>query len=310
MTGMSDQPSPDVLSYYRRPGAITRLDAYGEFLDWLTGDVYALYQVVQGLLVHDSWIEHYGGVLDWSHSYDTNIAYMTDLLDKALDLDAHSLALPRGIDRRVICCCREFATLLCAMLRYKGIPARSRCGFATYFDLERYEDHWVCEYWDAAASRWVLADPQIDPFQRSFLHMQADPLDLPPGAFISAAEAWLGCRTGRIDPGACGISCDPAEFGLESLFGLWFVRGQLLRDFAALNKVETVPFLVRLGKGLDWSDWPLLAARDADLDTPELALLDQAAELAFRPDENFDSIRRLYAETPMLQPGPGILAQR
>jgi hypothetical protein len=145
--------SPEILSYYREPGPITRLDRYQPFLDWLTDDVRAIFQVVQGLLVHDLWVEQYGAPLDWSHSYDTQTAYMEDLLDKALQLDPRSLALPRAPERRVVCCCREFATLFCAILRNKGIPARSRCGFGRYFSPEVYEDHWMCETWQAGQER-------------------------------------------------------------------------------------------------------------------------------------------------------------
>ncbi len=38
-----------------------------------------------------------------------------------------------------------------------------------------------------------------------------------------------------LDPMRCGISGGPKEFDLESLYGVWFVRGQLLLDFTALD---------------------------------------------------------------------------
>jgi hypothetical protein len=299
--------TPFVLDYYREPGPITCLDRYADFLNWLTSDVRAIYQVVQGLLVHDSWIEQYGSPLDWSRSYGTRIAYMEDLLDKAVQLDPRSLALPRAVERRVICCCREFATLFCAMLRYKGIPARSRCGFGRYFGEGWFEDHWICEYWDAAQSRWVQADPQLDPFQHSLLKLPCSPQDLPPGAFWVAGEAWQKCRSGEVDPMRCGISCDPKRFGLETLYGLWFVRGQLLRDFAALNKVETVPFLVRLGKGLSWASWRLVGARDEELSEADYRILDHIAALSLQPDPNLKEIRALYESTADLQAPEEIL---
>jgi hypothetical protein len=155
-------PTRSNLDYYREPGPITCLDRYTEFLNWLTSDTRAICQVVQGLLVHDRWINRYGSPFDPGQVYDSNIAYMEDLLDKAVQLDPRSLALPRAVERRVICCCREFATLFCAMLRFKGIPARSRCGFGRYFGAGWFEDHWICEYWDAARSHWVRADPQYE----------------------------------------------------------------------------------------------------------------------------------------------------
>jgi hypothetical protein len=72
------------------------------------------------------------------------------------------------------------------------------------------------------------------------------------------------------------------------------VRGQLLRDFAALNKVETVPFLVRLSKGFSWAPWRLVGAKDAELSEDDYGLLDKIAELSLKPDENLEEIRALY----------------
>ncbi len=57
-------PSETMLQYYAEPGIITRLDHYQTFLDWLTGDIRAICQVVHGILIHDSWIEQYGASLD------------------------------------------------------------------------------------------------------------------------------------------------------------------------------------------------------------------------------------------------------
>ncbi|RPI32183.1 MAG: transglutaminase domain-containing protein [Chloroflexota bacterium] len=304
---MTDQSH--ILQYYRQPGAITRIDKYHSFLDWLADDVRVIFQVVQGILIHDSWIEQYGGKIDWSHSYDTQTAYMEDLLDKALQLDPRSLALPRSLESRVVCCCREFATLLCAILRHKGIPARSRCGFGRYFSPDYYEDHWMCEYWDQGQGRWVQVDPQIDPFQQSTLQLDFSPLDMPAGRFTVAGEVWQKCRSGEVDPMRCGIPCDPKAFGLESLYGLWFVRGQLLRDFAALNKVETVPLLVRLGKGLSWRAWRLVGASDGELSPEDYELLDTIAGYSAWPDRHFEEIRSLYLSNPDLQVPESIICR-
>ena len=32
-------------------------------------------------------------------------------------------------------------------LRLRGIPARARCGFATYFMVRKGVDHWIVEHW-------------------------------------------------------------------------------------------------------------------------------------------------------------------
>jgi NADH-quinone oxidoreductase subunit H len=63
------------------------------------------------------------------------------------------------------------------MLRAKGVPARSRCGFGAYFTPGFYEDHWVAEFFDG--SRWRLADAQFDEFQRGRLRIGFDVTDVP-----------------------------------------------------------------------------------------------------------------------------------
>jgi hypothetical protein len=206
---------------------------------------------------------------------------------------------------------------MCALLRAKGIPARSRCGFATYFGWTgQYEDHWICEYWNG--ERWIMADPQLDPFQQSsVIHwglnaaagnisltekiMQFSPRELKPGDFIPAGQAWKLCRDGLADPHSFGISCPiRPEWGIDSLYGLWFVRGQLLRDFAALNKVETVPYLVRICKGLDWKPWRLVALKDNELTEADLLLLDTVAALTDDIDINLNTINNMYVHNQEL----------
>ncbi|MGE5678867.1 MAG: transglutaminase-like domain-containing protein [Pseudomonadota bacterium] len=302
---------PDVLQYYSEPGDITDLSGHKPFIEWLGDDPGAIYQVVQGLLVHDLWVGFYGENYNEAHEYSQQTAYMVDLLDKAIELDKSNLAIPRRPGSRVIGCCREFATLMCAMLRAKGIPARSRCGFAVYFGWDgKYEDHWICEYWNG--QRWVMADPQLDPFQQSSVInwglnsgnktdkdvqriKQFTPRDLKPDEFITAGRAWKMCREEKADPEDFGIACPiKPEWGIDSLYGLWFVRGQLLRDFAALNKVETVPYLVRICKGLDWKPWRFVHAKDNELTEEDLSLLDIIAELSNDADGNYARIREAY----------------
>jgi hypothetical protein len=196
---------------------------------------------------------------------------------------------------------------LVALLRAKGIPARSRCGFATYFAYPGYyEDHWVCEYYSRSGERWVLVDPQVDPFQQSMLKMDIDPLDVARDRFITAGEAWKLYRGGAVPGDRFGISCDPAPLALKTLYGPWFARGQLLRDFAALNKVETVPYLVRVEQGLTWDCWRLVGAGDDEIAADDLALLDEVAEVA-ADGSSLSAITGLYSTHPELQVPPEIL---
>lgn len=72
-------------------------------------------------------------------------------------------------------------------------------------------------------------------------------------------------------------------------------------NFAALNKVETVPYLIRLSRGLDWTHWRLIAASDAEITGEDIETLDFVAGLTTSPDASHRGISRMYEECPELQ---------
>ncbi len=270
--------------------------------------------------MHDTWIERYGVSLRPEQTRNKCTPSASDILTQVAKLREISIspALPRSPEERVVASCREFTVLVTALFRAKGIPARARCGFATYLAKPGfYEDHWVCEYWDGTA--WIAIDPQIDPFQQSAFQNHAnteadiepeyrqmllslDPLNVSNKHFINAGAAWKMVRDNKAKPDRFGIGVDPQEYGLESLYGAWFVRGQLLKDFAALNKVEAVPYLVRLEAGEKWDAWRLVSAKDDDLRETDWELLDSLAELCISSDERLDDIQELFRSNGELAP--------
>ncbi len=152
------------------------------------------------------------------------------LIEAILALDPAPLDVPRRPDRRVIGTCRHFAVLSCALLRYRGIAARVRCGFATYFQPGQGLDHWITEYWHEQDQRWVRIDSEI--LGQSIL---AVPEELRPGQFLTGGEAWKAFRDGRIDATQFGV------YGTGN-WGPGEIRGNAIRDLAALNKVEMLPW--------------------------------------------------------------------
>ena len=308
------------LSYYALPDKLTDLSDFKDFTDWLSPDPRVIFQVTQGLVVHDMWLERYGVKARPEQERSVCTPSASDMLAQVSRLRAVILspAVPRSPEERIIACCREFTVLAVALFRAKGIPARARCGFALYLAAPGfYEDHWMCEYWNGM--QWVAIDPQIDPFQQSAFRdwgnkteeseadykamlLSLDPMNLTEKHFVTAGVAWKAYREGKADPAKFGISANPGEYGLETLYGAWFIRGQLLRDFAALNKVEPVPFLVRLGFGQDWKSWRLLSAKDDELSDDDLKLLDMIADFCVAPDGKLDEINELFKSNKDLQP--------
>jgi Transglutaminase-like superfamily len=268
-----------LLEFYARPAAMTSAGRYASLFDPLPDDVAALVRVVQGLMVYDVVAgDFYGSPIPEERQDEIHIRPVEQIVARLVSLDRRPLSAPRSVSNRVAGRCRQFAVLLAAMLRAKGVAARARCGFGAYFNPPYFEDHWVCEYWNAAEARWLLADAQLDEVWRAKLQIDWDTLDVARDRFLVAADAWAQCRSGVADASRFGI-----EFA--KLRGLWFVAGNLVRDVAALNKVEMLP----------WDVWGAQPAPDQTLDDAQLASFDRLAALTRDADASFDDLRVVFA---------------
>lgn len=268
-------------AHFATPGPLTDLSGHRHLVDALPPGLGALCAVVQGLVIHP-FLAHLHGLQPSAVRLDElETRPAAAMVDRILALDARPLAERRPPERRVVGNCRHFSVLLCALLRARGTAARARCGFAAYFDPTSFVDHWACEVWDDERRSWRLVDAQLDAEQRGALQIGFDPLDVPRTQFLVAGEAWQRCRSGR---------ADPQRFGILDLRGLWFVRGNLVRDLAAFARRELLP----------WDGWGLMATRD-DGDAAEMALLDRIAELTQAGDARLDELLELQRSEPGLR---------
>jgi len=264
-----------VFDYYARPGLMTDPKEYATLLDGLPTEIRALCNVVQGLLLHVFWAERYGVALSKERRQEVQIRTVSQKLRRLLEIDDQSLTATRPMEKRLVDNCRDFSVLLCSFLRHQNVPARARCGFGAYFLPGHYEDHWVCEYWKTEEQRWVMVDAQLDSFQREALRIQFDPLNVPGDQFLTAGKAWLLCRAGQADPNG---------FGIFDMHGMWFIRGNLVRDLLALNKIEVLP----------WDGWGLVTKNEQDVSTQDIELLDHVAQLTLANNEAFPDVRSIY----------------
>ena len=264
-----------ILDFYTCPAAMTSGGEYAPMFDRLPRDLAALARVVQDLLLHEHWAPAYGVALADERRSASHIRSVERMLERLLTHDGQPLSTARPVEARLVGVCRHFTVLLVAMLRAQGVPARARCGFGVYFNPGHFEDHWVCEAWNRAEGRWVLVDAQIDALQQATLRPDFDVLNVPRNRFVIAGDAWAQCRAG---------DANPATFGIFDMRGLWFIAGNLLRDFAALNNMEMLP----------WDIWGAMPRPDAPLQEDQLALFDRLATLTHAPDTAFTELRGLY----------------
>lgn len=275
------------LEYYAAPGLMTDPREHAPLFDDLPRDVAALCKVVQGVMIHIFWAERYGIKLSDERKNEVQIRSVARKLAHILELDPRPLSDARSLDKKLVGNCRDFSVMLTALLQHQGVPARARCGFGRYFMPGKYEDHWVCEYWHATENRWRFVDGQLDEFQQQALRIRFSPLDVPRTMFITGGKAWQMCRAGQ---------ADPDRFGIFDMHGLWFVRGDFVRDVAALNKMELLP----------WDGWGIIETKDNDLSAADLAFLDRVAELTQGDVPQFDAVRAVYESDARLRVPPVI----
>jgi hypothetical protein len=110
-------------------------------------------------------------------------------------------------------------------------------------------------------------------------------------AFLVGGQAWQECRAGTRDPEHVGT-------GAAGLAGMWEIQGNVIRDLANLNSVETLP----------WDNWGLIPTHYDQLDPADLDLLDRAAAVSAAGGP-LQQAADAYRSDPRL-PAPATLTDR
>jgi len=283
---MSKDPE---IEYYLTPGPLTDLGAWEDHTAGLPGDVPSLAKVVQGLILHIFWASRYKQTLTAKREDEVNIRSAAKKLELIFEKDPAPLTHARALPDKLVGNCRDFTVLFTSILRLKGIPARSRCGFGTYFEKGKFVDHWVTEWGNADKECWTLVDSQIDEFQKNQLKLDFDPLNVPRNKFVVAGQAWRMCRNHEQDP---------RKFGILKYHGMEFILGNVQRDLLALNKIELLP----------WDQWGLLGKSVSSLKAKEIGLLDKISMFTITPDTSINLLRAIYDSNTVFHP-PAVFLQ-
>lgn len=276
-------PGPRV--YYATHGVMSDPGPYAHLFAGLPADLPSLVGAVQNSILHVFWAERYGVTLSDENKATLQMRRVEEKLAAWMSEQRGRLETPRPPEQRQVGNCRDFSLLLVSILRSQGRPARARCGFGVYFTPDHFEDHWVVETWDPGLDRWRMIDAQLDALQQERLGIDFDPLDMPPGKFVLAGEAWRMARSGEQDP---------EKFGIFNINGMEFIRGNVVRELLSLNKVEILPW-----------DW-FIGYLTEEATKPEkieetYAMFDRIAALTVAGDNCFDDLRTLVESDPNWQ---------
>jgi hypothetical protein len=242
-----------------------------------------LAKVIQDTTLHIFWAEQQGFKLPPERENEVRLRAVWQKLERMFELDGAELTQARPIERKLVGNCRDITTLAVSYLRHQGIPARARCGFGTYFMPDHFEDHWIVELWNATEKRWQMADFQLNGLMRSVLNITFDTLDMPPGAFINAGEAWQMCRSQKANPDA---------FGIFQWHGWNFIRGNVVRDLLALNRIEILP----------WDFWTFNEPEIEQALQETWQEVDQIADMLTHVETRFEDLTHFYSQHTLYHP--------
>jgi len=127
-----------------------------------------------------------------------------------------------------------------------------------------------------------MVDAQLDDFQQNSLNIGFDVTDVPEDQFLIAGKAWQLCREGK---------ADPLQFGIMDWYGMWFVKGNLVRDLLSLSKIELLPWDTNQMTG---------PYENHDIDKSLYSLLDSIAKLTSESNIHFSSITDIIKTNPNL----------
>ena len=234
---------PAERAFYTAQSPTSDPGEFAKLLDALPADPLRVVAIVSRLVLHPVFLGRRRVAHPHAHARDAEVRPAHELLRRIIERDARPLGIARPYERRIIGTCRHYALFAASIFRHHSVPARVRVGFATYFVRGFHEDHWLCEYWDG--SSWRLLDAELD--EEAIANEYAidfAPSDVPRDRFLTAGDAWRALRRGIIDAETCGVSFIPV------IRGAWFVGASIVRDLAALNAREMLP----------WDYWGLARA--------------------------------------------------
>lgn len=272
----------DSMTYYASQSPFTDPYEYEELFSVVPDTVAEMCKLIQTFCIDHQERHKYPIVNE--RLLETNLRYVGDILKWTVALDNRALNEERAIDAHFLASSSVFAALLCSMLRFKGIAARKRVGFATYFHNTKhgaYRSYEVVEYFDDASKSWRLADASLDEVAVKLNKITFDICDVPRDQFISAGIAWQMARNGEVDP---------ALFRDEETKGYTILRSNLIHDLGAMNKREI----------LNWDHYGWALWKGESYGDAVMATLDRLAELLQKEDA-LDELQAIYNSEEGLQ---------
>ena len=121
-----DNMSMSPITYNANHSYITDPQSYVKLFDNFPVDVPALCKIIQNMIIHPYEAQLYEVKIPKKRLKELDTRSISLILARICELDAQPLTVERPPIKRFAGNCRDFATMLCAMLRHQGVAARVR----------------------------------------------------------------------------------------------------------------------------------------------------------------------------------------
>ena len=201
ITGCSSQQkakftdNESVLDFYKQYSEFTDPGEYEYLYKNLPDSLPELCSLIRSQYINYGWeLDKYREQIP-KERWNESAKYPTvkSALEGLLSYDSRGLVKDRRPENRLMLICRDNALLLASILKYRGIPARIRYGFAPYLIPGFHANHVICEVWNEKENRWMLMDPS------------ADRIDFDREEFDFSNDVWLKMQKKEINPKLYGM---------------------------------------------------------------------------------------------------------
>jgi len=272
-----EQADNSVLNFYRQFSAFTDPGEYAYLYTYLPDSLPALCSLIKSQFIHPyGELNKYREQIPkerWNEMY--RYPSVKSILEGLLSYDSSGLTKQRKPEDRLVLGCRQNAVILASILKYRGIPARVRCGHVTYLIPDFHTSHTICEVWNEDENRWMLVDPSTDR------------IDFSEGNFDFSNDAWLQMQKGEIDPGQYGI---PSRYS-----GFVSIVAKVNTDLASILGTEYP--INQYAPMLEYA-----FENDDQLTAEHIETLNNICELMKSLDaDNISKLQVIYNSTPEIQ---------
>lgn len=278
-----------ILEHYLQTGTYTYAGPYGDYFRSLPDAVEQIGRLICGQVIHRITLREgntnandklqYGDMTKFPwyrmRCEDDILITAPALTAELFRLDERGFVPDRRTENKIVVTCRYVSILMSAVLKAKGIPCRSRSGFAPYCRPGKSIDHWINQYWNTEEERWVTID--ADGFYDEN-GMNLGQYDIADGKFDYAAKAWLDVRRGNVDGKRFLYSDGNGTCSLKAIIRALFY------DLHALMNDE-ISYLFQPC---------FIDDKFERLTEQDFAELDGLAELLSEPDQNFEKLVHLW----------------